>query len=59
MQQYLVEDMQQEDRVLAVQVIPIESDLLEYEYRHEITKVISEYGVKNLSWIWKFFKEET
>lgn len=59
MQKYLVEDMEQEDRVLAVKEIPIESELLEYEYRHRITKIISEYGVNNLSWLWKFFKEET
>lgn len=30
MQKYLVEDMKQEDRVLAVKEIPLESELLEY-----------------------------
>ena len=56
MQQYLVEDMQQEDRIIAVQAVPSYQDLLEDEYRLEITKVISNYGVSNLSWIWRFFK---
>lgn len=57
MQQYLVEDMLQEDQILAVQAIPAFSGILENEYKIKITNIIKEYGVRNLSWIWKFFKE--
>lgn len=59
MQQYLVEDMQQEDRIIAVQATPSYQDLLESEYRLKITSIIADYGVSNLSWVWRFFKEET
>lgn len=59
MQQYLVEDMQQEDRVLSVLAIPIESGLVQKKYERDIIAIVREYGVDNCSKLWKLFKKET